>query len=75
LPERRREEQSDRFLEFVTLGCASVTYLPYIVAAYCVFGAVLAWDGLTPWLKYRRLLRAIRQKAVRASANRDRGDA
>jgi heme exporter protein D len=52
-----------------------MTYLPYIVGAYSVFGVVLAWDGLTPWLKYRRLLRAIRQKAVRASAKHDRGEA
>jgi heme exporter protein D len=45
-----------------------VTYLPYIVGAYSVFAVVLAWDGLSPWLKHRRLLRAIRQKSVRASA-------
>ena len=51
-----------------------MTYLPYIVGAYAVFGMALAWDGLTPWLKYRRMLRAIRQKAVRTSAKRDRGD-
>ena len=43
-----------------------MTYLPYIVAAYAVFGVVLAWDGLAPWLKHRRLLRAIRQKAAKA---------
>ncbi len=42
-----------------------MTYLPYIVAAYAVFVVVLAWDGLAPWLKYRRLLRAIRAKATR----------
>ena len=45
-----------------------MTYLPYIVGAYSVFAVVLAWDGLSPWLKHRRLLRAIRQKAVRAVA-------
>jgi heme exporter protein D len=45
-----------------------VTYLPYIVAAYAVFAAVLAWDGLAPWLKHRRLLRSIRQRVVRAGA-------
>ena len=43
-----------------------MTYLPYIVAAYAVFVVVLAWDGLSPWLKHRRLLRSIRQKAARA---------
>jgi len=43
-----------------------MTYLPYILAAYAVFAVVLAWDGLSPWLKHRRLLRSIRQKAARA---------
>lgn len=42
-----------------------MTYLPYIVAAYAVFALVLAWDGLTPWLKRRRLLRAMRLRATR----------
>ena len=42
-----------------------MTYLPYIVAAYAVFAVVLAWDGLSPWLKHRRLLRSIRQKSAR----------
>ena len=42
-----------------------MTYLPYIVAAYAVFAVVLAWDGLTPWLKQRRLLRSIRLRAAR----------
>jgi heme exporter protein D len=42
-----------------------MTYLPYIIGAYAVFGVVLAWDGLSPWLKYGRLLRAIRQRATR----------
>jgi heme exporter protein D len=54
-------------------GNEAVTYLPYIIGAYSVFGVVLAWDGLSPWLRYRRLLQAIRQKAVRASAKRERG--
>lgn len=52
-----------------------MTYLPYIVGAYSVFGIVLAWDGLSPWLKYRRLLRAIRQKAVRSAAKKNGGNA
>lgn len=43
-----------------------MTYLPYIIGAYSVFGFVLAWDGLSPWLKHGRLLRAIRQRALRA---------
>ena len=45
-----------------------MTYLSYIVAAYAVFGVVLAWDGLAPLLKHRRLLRSIRQKATRNKA-------
>lgn len=42
-----------------------MSYLPYIIAAYAVFALVLAWDGLTPWLKQRRLLRSIRLRAAR----------
>ncbi|MBS0408245.1 MAG: heme exporter protein CcmD [Proteobacteria bacterium] len=45
-----------------------MSYLPYIAGAYAVFFVVMAWDGLTPWLRHGRLLRAIRQKAVRAAA-------
>jgi len=52
-----------------------MTYLPYIVGAYAVFGVVLAWDGLAPLLKYQRLLRAIRQRAVREAGKRERGAA
>jgi heme exporter protein D len=47
-----------------------MTYLPYIIAAYAVFAMVLAWDGLSPWLKHRHLLRSIRQKAARAAQRR-----
>ena len=42
-----------------------MSYLPYIFAAYAVFALVLAWDGLTPWLKQHRLLRSIRLRAAR----------
>jgi heme exporter protein D len=42
-----------------------MTYLPYIIAAYSVFAVVLAWDGVTPWLKKRRLLRTIQLRAAR----------
>lgn len=52
-----------------------MSYLPYIVGAYSVFAVILAWDGLSPWLKYRRLLRTIRQKAVRDTTRRERGNA
>jgi len=50
-----------------------MTYLPYILGAYAVFGIVIAWDGLSPLLKHGRLLRAIRQKAVRAAAKKHGG--
>ena len=53
-----------------------MSYLPYIIAAYALFAVVLAWDGLTPWLKQRRLLRSIRLRAAREGgpfqASRDR---
>jgi heme exporter protein D len=42
-----------------------MTYLPYIIGAYSVFAVVLAWDGLAPLLKYRRLIRAIRMRTMR----------
>ncbi len=45
-----------------------MSYLPYIIAAYSVFGIVLAWDGLSPWLKHRRLLRTIRLRTLRDTA-------
>ena len=45
-----------------------MSYLPYIIGAYAVFAVVIAWDGLSPWLKYRRLLRAIRLRGVRDAA-------
>ena len=49
-----------------------MTYLPYIVGAYAVFGIVLAWDGLAPLLKYQRLIRSIRQRGVRDATRRER---
>ena len=52
-----------------------MTYLPYIIGAYCVFAVVLAWDALAPLLKYRRLLRAIRSRAVRSPATNERSAA
>lgn len=53
-----------------------VTYLPYIIGAYAVFAVALAWDGLAPLFKYRRLLRAIRGRAARvASTKNDRRSA
>ncbi|MBS0458094.1 MAG: heme exporter protein CcmD [Proteobacteria bacterium] len=53
-----------------------MTYLPYIIGAYAVFAVALAWDGLAPLFKYRRLLRAIRGRAARvASTKNDRRSA
>ena len=49
-----------------------MTYLPYVIGAYAVFAVVLAWDGLSPWMKYQRLMRAIRQKAARDAMKRGR---
>lgn len=50
-----------------------MTYLPYIVGAYSVFGVALAWDGLAPLCKHRRLLRAIRGKPVRGANKKSDG--
>ena len=44
-----------------------MTYLGYVVGAYAVFVAVLAWDLVVPRLQVRRELRAARQRAVRAA--------
>ena len=52
-----------------------MTYLPYIIGAYSVFAVVLAWDGLSPWLKHGRLLRAIRQRALRVETRKNAGQA
>ncbi len=45
-----------------------MNYLPYVVAAYAVFGVVLAWDYLAPRLQLRRQLRAARLRATRRQA-------
>lgn len=42
-----------------------MSYLGYVVAAYGVFFAVLAWDLVVPRLQVRRALRAARQRAGR----------
>jgi heme exporter protein D len=52
-----------------------MTYLPYIVGGYAVFAVILFWDGVSPWLKHRRLLRAIRARAQRAAAHACRDNA
>lgn len=44
-----------------------MSYLEYVVGAYAVFAAVLAWDFLAPRLQVRRELRAARLRAARDS--------
>ena len=44
-----------------------MTYLGYVVGAYAVFVAVLAWDLVVPRLQVRRELRAARRRAARAA--------
>ncbi len=46
----------------------SMTYAPYVYASYAVFLIVLAWDGVVPWLRHRRLVRQIQLKARREAA-------
>jgi len=45
-----------------------VSYLGYVVGAYGVFAAVLAWDLVVPRLQVRRELRLARQRAARQAA-------
>ncbi|WP_242107820.1 heme exporter protein CcmD [Luteimonas aquatica] len=47
-----------------------MSYLHYVVAAYLVFVAVMAWDWLAPRLQIRRQLRAARLLAARRDAAR-----
>lgn len=42
-----------------------MSYLEYVVGAYAVFAAVLAWDFIAPRLQVRRELRAARLRAAR----------
>lgn len=43
---------------------------PYVVAAYVLFAAVLAWDYAVPRLKYRQVRRAIALRARREAARK-----
>jgi heme exporter protein D len=45
-----------------------MNYLEYVVAAYAVFAAVLAWDFIAPRLKIARILRDVRLRAKRDAA-------
>lgn len=42
-----------------------MSYSEYVIAAYAVFAAVLAWDYLAPRLAIARQLRAARRLAAR----------
>lgn len=44
-----------------------MSYLAYVVGAYAVFLAVLAWDLVVPRLQVRRELRVARQRAERVA--------
>ena len=53
-----------------------MSYAGYVIAAYAVFAAVLAWDFIAPRLQLRQQLRAARLRAVREAAakkNKDTG--
>lgn len=47
-----------------------MNYLPYVIGAYAVFIAVLAWDFVSTRLQVRRALRAARQRALRPARAR-----
>ena len=42
-----------------------MSYLPYVIAAYCVFAVVLGWDYLAPRLQVRQQLRAAKLRVAR----------
>jgi heme exporter protein D len=48
-----------------------VSYRDYVIAAYCVFAVVLAWDFIAPRVAIRQQLRAARLRVARASATDD----
>lgn len=45
-----------------------MSYVEYVVGAYAVFAAFLAWDFLAPRLRIARVRRAIVQRARREAA-------
>ena len=48
-----------------------MSYRDYVIAAYAVFGLVLAWDFIAPRLDVRRQLRTAKLRAARAAARPD----
>ena len=47
-----------------------MSYLEYVVGAYAVFAATLAWDFLVPRLRIARTRRAIALRARREAARK-----
>jgi heme exporter protein D len=47
-----------------------MSYLDYVIAAYAVFAAVLAWDFVVPRIHLRAALRAARLQAARRAAGK-----
>ncbi len=52
-----------------------MNYLHYVIAAYAVFGIVMAWDYVAPRIAMRQQLRAARALAARLHAQRAQGSA
>jgi heme exporter protein D len=47
------------------LACDPMSYRNYVIAAYCVFVIVLAWDFVVPRIQRRALLRAAKLRVAR----------
>lgn len=45
-----------------------MSYREYVIAAYLVFAAMLAWDYVVPRVRIRQLLRAARLLVARRAA-------
>ncbi|MBB5014333.1 heme exporter protein CcmD [Rehaibacterium terrae] len=45
-----------------------MSYAPYVWSAFAVFIVALAWDGLSPWFRHRRVRRDIVLRARREAA-------
>jgi len=52
-----------------------MSYLEYVIGAYAVFAAFLAWDFLVPRLRLRRARATVVQRARREDARETRGAA
>lgn len=47
------------------IACDLMSYRNYVIAAYCVFVIVLAWDFVIPRMRRRALLRAAKIRVAR----------